>query len=322
MRVLVAMSSVFISYAREDLAEARSVAEALSSRGLSVFWDRTILTGRPFETDIEEAIASAKAVVVLWSRNSVRSDWVRAEAAEGANPGILVPATLDGEPAPLRYRISQTADLTDWHPGLQTQSFTAFIADIIGIVHASGSTARGHDVPGEGREEPTEGSSEHESPVGDASIRRYVDISLAFAWLGSLALAVTVAFDYGVITTGGQSWAAAYWLTLASLVAGAASSIVLGALSFKSHFVVGTLQGWLWPVIAAIGQMMILMSAAKMVRSLPFANELESLLVFVVFGTVGPALLTIGAVITKRSLDAGRTQVNRPGQARRIHPRR
>ena len=68
------MSSVFISYAREDLTEARSVAEALSSRGLSVFWDRTIPIGRTFETVIEEAIGSAEAVVVLWSGHSVRSD--------------------------------------------------------------------------------------------------------------------------------------------------------------------------------------------------------------------------------------------------------
>jgi len=143
------MSTVFISYAREDATKARGVAEALSSSGLSVFWDRTIPTGRTFETVIEEAIDSAKAVVVLWSRDSVRSDWVRAEAAEGANRGILVPATLDGEPAPLRYRISQTADLTDWHPGLQTQSFTTFIADIIGTVHRTELITQSHDVRGD-----------------------------------------------------------------------------------------------------------------------------------------------------------------------------
>jgi hypothetical protein len=35
---------------------------------------------------------------------------------------------------------------------------------------------------------------------------------------------------------------------------------------------------------------------------MPFANELESLLLFVLLGTIGPALLTIGAVITKRSI--------------------
>lgn len=320
MRVVVAMSSVFISYAREDLAEARSVAEALSSHGLSVFWDRTIPTGHTFERVIEEAIGSARARVVLWSRNSVRSDWVRAEAAEGAKRGILVPATLDGEPPPLRYRISQTADLTDWRPGSRTDSFAAFIADIVGTAHRNDSVAGGQDVPGDMTTLPRQGSSQHGILVADASIRRYLDASIVSAWLGSLALAVTVAFDYSVITSAGTSWAAAYWLTLASLVAGAASSILLGALSLKNHFVIGTLQGWLWPVLAAVGQLVILMSASKIVRSLPFANELESLLVFVLFGTIGRALLTIGAVITKRSLDAARSQMNKPEHASRTRP--
>lgn len=124
------MTNIFISYAREDLAEARCVADALNSRGFKVFWDRTFPTGRTFEKVIEQAIGSAKAMVVLWSRDSVQSDWVSAEAAEGANRGILVPATLDGEPLPLRYRISQTANLTDWRPDKETDSFARFMADI------------------------------------------------------------------------------------------------------------------------------------------------------------------------------------------------
>jgi hypothetical protein len=158
-------------------------------------------------------------------------------------------------------------------------------------------------------------SSQHDILVPNASIRRCLDASIVFAWVGSLALAVTVAFDYGVIMSAGTSWSATYWLTLASLVAGATSSFLLGALSLKSRFVLGTLQGWLWPVLAAVGQLVILMSASKVVRSLPLANELESLLVFVLFGTIGTTLLTIGAVITKRSLDASRSRMNKPEHA-------
>jgi hypothetical protein len=61
----------------------------------------------------------------------------------------------------------------------------------------------------------------------------------------------------------------------------------------------------LWPVLAAVGELVILMSASTIVRSLPFASEFESLLLFLMFGTIGPALLTVGAVLTKRALDRG-----------------
>src|SRR5262249_25540311 len=131
------LSDVFISYARENLPEARAIAEALQDRGLSVFWDRTIPAGRTFEQVIEEAIGDAKAVVVLWSHHSIRSDWVRAEASEGANRGILVPATLDGARPPLRYRIAQTANLTDWTPGKPIESFATFLNDVADTVRTS-----------------------------------------------------------------------------------------------------------------------------------------------------------------------------------------
>jgi hypothetical protein len=214
------LHSVFISYAREDHAEASSIAEALSASGLSVFWDRTIPTGRPFETVIEEAIGSAKAVVVLWSRNSVRSEWVRAEAAEGAKRGILVPAALDNEPPPLRYRITQTADLSEWRPGAQTQPFASFIADIVATVRRHDSSARHEETRDISGGHPSKKSRARHIGAADSPIRRYLDASIVFAWLGSLSLAVTVGYDYGVLTSGGSSWMIAYWLTLVSLVAG------------------------------------------------------------------------------------------------------
>ena len=196
-----------------------------------MFWDRTIQTGRTFEAVIEEAIGSANAVVVLWSRHSIPSEWVRAEASEGANRGILVPATLDDEPPPLRYRIAQTADLRDWSPGSQTDSFTAFITDVAETALGSDSTAGGRGVSDD-RDYATRSTlSQHRILAADRSIRQHINTSLAFAWSGSLSLAVTLAYDYRVITNAGSLWALAYWLTLVSLMAGAVSSGLLGALS-------------------------------------------------------------------------------------------
>jgi hypothetical protein len=59
----------------------------------------------------------AGAVLVLWSARSVESDWVLYEAARGRDLRKLVPATLDGTPAPLGFRQYQTIDLASWRTG-------------------------------------------------------------------------------------------------------------------------------------------------------------------------------------------------------------
>ena len=81
----------------------------------SVWWDRNIPPGRSFDEVIEEALGAAKCVVVLWSKNSASSDWVKGEAAEGLRRKILVPVRIDSANVPLEFRRLQTVDLSsDW----------------------------------------------------------------------------------------------------------------------------------------------------------------------------------------------------------------
>ena len=108
------MADLFISYAKDDRERARRVAEALEKRGWRVWWDREIPPGRSFDEVIQEAIDEARCVVVLWSRHSVASNWVKTEAVEGASRNALVPAMLDAVKLPLEFRRIQAADLTDW----------------------------------------------------------------------------------------------------------------------------------------------------------------------------------------------------------------
>jgi hypothetical protein len=63
---------------------------------------------------IEGALREARAVIVLWSAAAVASDWVKAEAEEGAARGILVPAMIEIVALPLRFRRIQAADLSAW----------------------------------------------------------------------------------------------------------------------------------------------------------------------------------------------------------------
>jgi beta-lactam-binding protein with PASTA domain len=125
-----ALGKVFVSYTHEDRARAKVLADGLSARGWSVWWDRTIPPGRTFDEVIEEALDDAQCVVVLWSTTSVASNWVRAEAAEGARRQILVPALLDKVKIPLEFRRLQAADLTNWNGDQGDAEFEQFVRSI------------------------------------------------------------------------------------------------------------------------------------------------------------------------------------------------
>lgn len=106
------MASVFLSYSREDLDRIRPLAAALEKAGHHVWWDRHIAGGEEFAGAIEQALAAADVVVVVWSSTSVKSAWVRDEAAAGRDSGRLIPVTLDGCQPPLGFRQYQTIDLS------------------------------------------------------------------------------------------------------------------------------------------------------------------------------------------------------------------
>ena len=116
------MADIFISYASEDRSRAESLAKKLEEQGWSVWWDRSIPPGKTFDQVIEEAITAARCIVVLWSKKSIKSDWVKEEANIGKERKVLVPAKIDPVNLPLGFGRIQAADLTDWdaekqHPG-------------------------------------------------------------------------------------------------------------------------------------------------------------------------------------------------------------
>ena len=108
------MSDIFISYARSDEPLAARVDQALAAAGYQVWRDAELPVHRSYADVIEERLKAAKAVVVLWSAEAAKSQWVRAEADVARANGTLVQVTLDGTVPPLPFNQIQCAALDDW----------------------------------------------------------------------------------------------------------------------------------------------------------------------------------------------------------------
>jgi TolB-like protein len=107
------MADVFVSYARTDKSRVAPIVAALEARKLSVWWDPAILPGQEFDRQVAAELARAAAVLVVWTRDSVQSRWVRGEAREGADRGVLVPVRFDKAALPIDFRALHTIDFDD-----------------------------------------------------------------------------------------------------------------------------------------------------------------------------------------------------------------
>lgn len=136
------MSDVFISYARSAARQADEVAAALSSRGYQVWKDSQIPAHRSFADEIEERITAAKAVVVVWSADAVKSHWVRSEADRARQDAKIVQLCIDRTRLPMPFDQIECADLDAWTGDLADAEWRKVEA---GVAHLVGrSTQPGH----------------------------------------------------------------------------------------------------------------------------------------------------------------------------------
>ena len=128
------MPDIFLSYSRDDQATARRFAEGFEREGFSVWWDQTLRSGEDYDQVTEKALDDAKAVVVLWSRKSVDSRWVRAEATQADRNKTLVPVMIEPSKRPIMFELKHTAELAHWKGEANDPAWRSFLSDVRGFV--------------------------------------------------------------------------------------------------------------------------------------------------------------------------------------------
>jgi hypothetical protein len=118
---------VFVSFSEEDTERVRPLVEVLRSQGWDVWWyqDEKLKLGENIHGAVEEALETARAAVVVWSKHSCASKWVKSEAERARELGTFVPVRIDEGRIPVPFNLDRTADLRDWrgkldHPGYKT----------------------------------------------------------------------------------------------------------------------------------------------------------------------------------------------------------
>ncbi len=132
------MSDIFLSYSRDDQATAHGFAEALQHEGFSVWWDQALDAGENFDKVTEQALKDAKAVVVLWSKKSVDSKWVRSEATLADRYGTLVPVAIEPCDRPIMFELNHTADLSGWNGNAADARWRSLVAGLKRSVQKEG----------------------------------------------------------------------------------------------------------------------------------------------------------------------------------------
>jgi hypothetical protein len=83
-------TDVFVSYAHDDRVVVEELTADIEHAGHTVWFDRNLVGGQQFRDVIDQRIDGAKAVIVLWTENSVGSKYVRYEADRASNSNKLV----------------------------------------------------------------------------------------------------------------------------------------------------------------------------------------------------------------------------------------
>jgi hypothetical protein len=124
------VSTVFVSYKRENDTAVRRLVEGLRDAGLHVWWDQDIAPDAPWEATIERKLNAANVVIVAWSEAAVASENVKAEARRARSSGRLIQVFVEPCEPPLFFGERQGVNLSNWNGDARDPRFQAVLAAV------------------------------------------------------------------------------------------------------------------------------------------------------------------------------------------------
>lgn len=132
------MADVFLSYSHKDTDLVRDLVRYLEREGFSVWWDHTIPPGKTWDDVIARGIREAKACIIVWSPDSIVSDWVKEEATLAKEAGKYLPIQVGTDQPPMGFRRIQAANLSQWHGNSEDPQWRLLVTEIGHLVRGTG----------------------------------------------------------------------------------------------------------------------------------------------------------------------------------------
>ena len=123
------------------------IADLLEGQGYSVWWDDDLPAHRAYSEVIEERLKSARAVLVVWSADATRSEWVRAEADAARIMHKLVQLSIDGELPPMPFNQIQCPALKGWSGDRDDRQWRKIKSSVAELVRGDAPIVAAHEHP-------------------------------------------------------------------------------------------------------------------------------------------------------------------------------
>ncbi len=135
------MADIYFSYSFQDRERVAKLHHAISKFKFTVFWDQESPSGKNLQDQIKTQIDASRVVIVFWSNNSTKSDFVQQEAIIALNEGKMLSVLLDRVPLgelSIGFQTIQTLDLSEWNGDLEDEAFLRLINHLRSLIGDAG----------------------------------------------------------------------------------------------------------------------------------------------------------------------------------------